>query len=80
MGYVDGRVIDQVGMDAPTRRMVEDIYDEAADEAIGRGLNLLTAHKEGVVAAAMMLAALLGLEDEVARASVIGLNLRPHQA
>jgi len=64
-------------MDASTQRMVEDIYHEAADEAVGRGGNLLTAHKEGVVAAAMMLAALLGVEDEVARSSVVGLNLRP---
>ena len=64
-------------MDSATVRVVEETYHEAADEAMGRGLSTLTAHKEGVIAAAMLLAALKGIEDEAARASVVGLNLRP---
>ena len=64
-------------MDTATQRVVEETYHEAVDEATDRGLSTLTAHKEGVIAAAMLLAALKGIEDEEARASVVGLNLRP---
>ena len=60
-----------------TQRVVEETYHEATDEAVQRGLSALTAHKEGIIAAAMLLSALKGLEDEAARASVISLNLRP---
>ena len=64
-------------MDDKTRRLVEDAYQEAVQETVGRGQTLLTAHKEGVVAAAMLLSALGGLEDSAARDAVVALNLRP---
>ncbi|HYG86939.1 MAG TPA: hypothetical protein VD978_11835 [Azospirillum sp.] len=64
-------------MDAATRHMVEDAYQEATQEALGRGLSRLTSHKEGVVAAAMLLSAITGQEDEDARAAIVSLNLRP---
>ncbi|PWC42601.1 hypothetical protein TSO221_21510 [Azospirillum sp. TSO22-1] len=64
-------------MDAATKHMVEDIYQEAAQEALRRGLSRLTSHKEGVVAAAMLLSAITGQEDDEARGAVVGLNLRP---
>lgn len=59
------------------QRVVEETYHEAAEEAQGRGLSLLTAHKEGVVAATMLLVALTGREDTEARSFVVALNLRP---
>lgn len=64
-------------MDAATRNMVEEAYHEAAEEAKVRGLSILAAHKEAVVAAAMLLSAMTGVEDEAAKSSVIALNLRP---
>lgn len=62
------------------QRVIEETYHEAAEEAHGRGLSLLTAHKEGVVAATMLLAALTGREDTEARSFVVALNLRPQPA
>ena len=62
-------------MDAATRRMITDAYQEAIDEAIGRGVSF--AHKEAVTAAAMLLSALTAVEDEIAKGQVVGLNLRP---
>ena len=64
-------------MDAATRQMIEDTYHEAIEEARGRGVSLLNAHKEAVVAAAMLLSALTSVEDEVAKKQVVGLGLRP---
>lgn len=64
-------------MNDTTRNMIEDAYYEALRESQDRGISLLSAHKEAVVAAAMLLAALEGLEDNAARAAVIALNLRP---
>ena len=64
-------------MNDATRNMVEDAYYEAFRESQDRGVSMLNAHKEAVVAAAMLLAALDGLEDDAARAAVIALNLRP---
>lgn len=66
-------------MDEGTRRLVEDAYHEAVQETVSRGQNRLTAHKEGVVAAAMLLSALEGLEDIAARNAVVALNLRPEK-
>ncbi len=57
--------------------MIEDAYHEAFAEAVSRGGSLLTAHKEAIIAAGMLLSALIGLEDEEAKTSVIALNLRP---
>ncbi len=57
--------------------MIEDAYHEALGEAVGRGVSLLNAHKEAVVAAGMLLSALTGIEDDNAKSKVIALNLRP---
>jgi hypothetical protein len=65
-------------MDTSTQSMVESAYFEAVQESIERGITILNAHKEGVIAGAMLLAALLGLEDDAARSAVIALNLRPN--
>lgn len=64
-------------LDAKTERFVEETYHEASTEALERGESKLTAHKDGVVAAAMLLAALIGLEDDPAREAVVALGLRP---
>ena len=45
--------------------------------AVNRGVSLLNAHKEAVVAAGMLLSALTGIEDDNAKSKVIALNLRP---
>ncbi|WP_135077118.1 hypothetical protein [Terasakiella sp. SH-1] len=45
---------------------VMDIYDEAFDEALGRGIADMEAKREAKTAAAMMLAAMDGIENEAA--------------
>lgn len=40
------------------------------DEATGRGVDAAKAHEEGITAAAMMLSAMEGLEDQAAREKV----------
>lgn len=65
------------GLDPATRSMIGDAYYEAAQESLERGLSLLTAHKEAVVAAAMLLSAITGLEDANARETIVAMNLRP---
>lgn len=64
-------------MDDSTRSMIEDAYHETVTEAFQRGLSPLKAHMEGVVAAAMLLSAMVGVEDEEARKQVMDLGLRP---
>ena len=64
-------------IDSQTEGFVEEAYHEASGEALHRGESKLTAHKEGVVAAAMLLAAMSGMEDEPARQAVVALDLRP---
>lgn len=64
-------------MDGATRTMVEEAYHEAVRESAARGGSLLSAHKEGIVAAAMLLSALTGQQDEDAKGAVVALNLRP---
>ena len=66
-------------MDEATRRLVESTYFETVAEALKRGQTNLTAHKEGVTAAAMMLAAMTNIEDEMAKRDVVALGLRPAQ-
>ncbi|MCW9033440.1 MAG: hypothetical protein OQK35_01490 [Alphaproteobacteria bacterium] len=46
------------------------IYDEAFDEATEKGISIDDAHREAIVAAAMMLAAMDGVEDNAARTQV----------
>ncbi|MEO9904234.1 MULTISPECIES: hypothetical protein [Alphaproteobacteria] len=64
-------------MDDSTRSMIEDAYHETVEESFARGLSPLKAHMEGVVAAAMLLSAMVGVEDEDARKQVMDLGLRP---
>ncbi len=47
-----------------------DIYDEALEEATEKGTAIDEAHKEAIVAAAMMLSAMDGVEDELAKAQI----------
>lgn len=78
MGFTFKRMGMAMGiMDASIRSLVDDAYHEAAEESLARGLSLLTAHKEAVVAAAMLLSAMTGLEDDSARNMVVSMNLRP---
>jgi hypothetical protein len=64
-------------MDASTREMVSQAYDETLAEAIAQGRSTDTAHKEGITAAAMFLASMQGIEDAAARAAVETLGLSP---
>lgn len=66
-------------LDIASKEMVEEAYFETVTEAMARKESLLTAHKEGITAAAMLLAALTGLDDEEAKKEVIGLELRPQE-
>ena len=64
-------------VDDSTRSMIEDAYLETVEESFERGLSPLKAHMEGIVAAAMLLSAMDGVEDEEARKQVMDLGLRP---
>ncbi|UUX48549.1 hypothetical protein NUH88_14140 [Nisaea acidiphila] len=66
-------------MEESTKSMVEEAYFETVEESFERGLTPLKAHMEGVVAAAMLLSAVEGVEDEAARKMVMELGLRPQQ-
>lgn len=61
------------------RMVVESVYFETVEEAFRRGASLLTAHIEGIVAAAMMLSCLTGIENEPAKRATVALGLRPQQ-
>lgn len=50
--------------------MAKEAYDETIQESLGRGVSSEKAHAEGLTAAAMLLAAMTGIEDAVARAQV----------
>ena len=65
-------------MDDSTRTMLAEAYDETVSEALAQGRDNATAHKEGVVAAAMFLSSLTGIEDAAARAEVEKLGLKPN--
>lgn len=62
-------------MDAATFEMVLTAYDETVQDARGQGQGEDVAHREGVTAAAMCLAAMTGIQDSAARAEVEGLDL-----
>ncbi|MEQ8331932.1 hypothetical protein [Nisaea sp.] len=66
-------------MDDSTRVMIEEAYYETVSESFDRGLSPLKAHMEGVVAAAMLLSAMAGTEDDDARKQVMDLGLRPRE-
>lgn len=57
-------------MDAATLEMVLTAYDETFQDAIGQGRMEEMAHHEGVTAAAMLLAAVTGIEDAAALSEV----------
>ena len=61
-------------MDAATLEMVLTAYDETVQDASGSGHGEDVAHAEGLTAAAMLLAAVTGLEDAAARAEVDRIN------
>lgn len=67
-------------MDDATKAMLEESYVETVQEALNSGHSAMDAHKEGVVAAAMLLASLTGAEDDDARAQVASLKFRPELA
>ena len=67
-------------MDESVRSMLEESYIETVQEALNSGHSSMEAHKEGVVAAAMLLASLTGAEDDKARAEVAALKFRPDMA
>lgn len=62
-------------MDSTTKEMVLTAYDDTYADACAQGHDHDTAHKEGVTAAAMCLAAVAGVQDDEARKQVIALNL-----
>lgn len=66
-------------MENATVSMIEDAYYETVEESFDRGLSPLKAHMEGVVAAAMLLSAVEGVEDDAARKQVMELGLRPRE-
>ena len=61
-------------MDAATLEMVLTAYDETVQDAVAGGRSDDTAHCEGLTAAAMLLAAVTGVEDAAARAEVERVN------
>lgn len=62
-------------MDAATFEMVLTAYDETCRDARAQGQSEAVAHKEGITAAAMCLAAMTGTEDAAARAEVERMDL-----
>lgn len=58
-------------LDRLTLDLIHDTYLEAAKETLDRGGSKLKAHMEGIVAAAMYVAAAIGVEDEEAKRLVV---------
>lgn len=67
-------------MDAATLEMVLTAYDETVQDALAAGRGDAIAHSEGLTAAAMLLAAVTGVEDCAARAEVEALDPRQRLA
>ena len=67
-------------MDASTMEMVLTAYDETVQDALSAGHPEATAHTEGLTAAAMLLAAVTGVEDVTARTEVEALDPRARLA
>lgn len=65
-------------MDASTLEMLSQAYDETVSDALSQGHPGDVAHQEGIIAAAMFLSSMTGIEDAAARAAVQQLGLRPH--
>ena len=66
-----------MAIDDDTARMLAEAYDETVAEAFGQGRSPEDAHREGITAASMFLAAIKGMEDQTARAEVERLGLKP---
>ncbi len=64
-------------MDAKDQLVVESVYHETAAEALARGDTPLTAHKEAVIAASILLSSLTGVENEPAKKAIVALGLNP---
>lgn len=62
-------------MDAMTRKLIAEAYDETVSEALAQGRSGEIAHREGIVAGAMFLSAMTGVEDAAAIAEVQMLGL-----
>ncbi len=63
-------------MDEATKEMIEEAYRDTAEESIARGIPAEKAHEEAVVAAAMFLSAINGVEDEAAKQQVAALGFK----
>lgn len=68
----------RMSVDATTLEMVLTAYDETFHDALGQGRAEDMAHREGVTAAAMLLAAVTGVEDASALAEVGKINFKAH--
>ena len=62
------------------QNVIVKVYHQTVSEAFDRKASSLTAHKEGIIAAAMLLAAITGVEDEAAKKEVVAFGLRPTDA
>ncbi|PKU24175.1 hypothetical protein [Telmatospirillum siberiense] len=62
-------------MDATTRKLIAEAYDETISEALAQGRSGEIAHREGIVAGAMFLSSMTGIEDAAAIAEVEKLGL-----
>lgn len=60
-------------IDSTTRGMIEEAYLETVSEAAARGVSKLKAHMEGVTAAAMLVASVIGVEESDATGLVVGI-------
>ena len=58
-------------IDSITLELIRETYLEAAQETLDRGGSKLKANMEGTVAAAMYVAAAVGIEDEEAKRLVV---------
>lgn len=65
-----------MSLDPNTELMLADAYRETVADAMAQGNGAEVAHREGLTAAAMFLAAMNGMEDQVARATVTELAPR----
>lgn len=57
-------------LDTTITTMLVETFNETASETVERSGSRLTAMREGVVAASMLLAALTGIEDQAARDAI----------
>jgi hypothetical protein len=63
-------------MDLATIEMLEEAYRDTVEESIARGLPSEKVHEEALIAAAMFLSAIKGVEDEAAKQQVAALGFK----